>query len=172
MRSTICLVGAVAASALVVGAGVAGAAGTQAAKPTVLRCSLTLTTTPPVGTDAVLASDHGSQYGRHSCSTKGFGGGIVGDSFTVPDSGDTVGKITEYFRGGSIRGKFDLTPLPSEGISDTDFGRQSWEGTLSITGGTGVYKGIAPAKKKGTMTCTSPDSVHLKCKQAVKVVMP
>jgi hypothetical protein len=181
MRSRISLVGAaIAAGSLVIGVGFAGAASkhtaAKAVTPTAVKCKImTLTTTPPADSNVVLIGDAGTQYGRSFCAKSGFGAGIIADSFTVPDSGDTVGTYTEYFRAGTVFGKFDLTPLEGTGISDTGFGTQSWTGTITVRGGTGVYQGIARAQGKkgiGTMNCTSPDSVHLSCTETVKVLLP
>lgn len=176
----ICLVGvAIVAGSLVVGGGLAGAAststGTSAVKSTVLACKISMTTTPPAGSNVVLLAPRGNQYGPTHCSAKGFGPAAMADSFTVPDSGDTVGTYYEYFRAGTVYGKFDLTPLPGSGISSSSFQSQSWTGTLTVTGGTGIYKGIAPIKGKkgvGTMKCASPDSVHVTCNETVQVGLP
>lgn len=179
MRRRMCLVGvAISASSLVAGVGFAAAAGKSAAtavKPTALKCKIYMTTAPPAGSGVVLVAPQGKQYGPNRCATPGFGSGMIADTFTVPDSGDTVGTYYQYFRAGSVYGKFDLTPLPGNGISSSSFQSQSWAGTVTVTGGTGVYKGITHAKGKkgiGTMKCTSPDSVHLTCTQNVKVVLP
>jgi hypothetical protein len=99
----------------------------------------------------------------------------MADSFTVPESGDTVGTYYQYFRAGTVYGEFDLTPLPGTGISGTSFQSQSWTGTVTVTGGTGIYNGITRVKGKqgvGTMNCTSPDSVHVTCTERIKVVLP
>ena len=167
---------AVAAASLAVSAGMAVAAGakttTSATKPTLLRCKVSLTTEPPNGSNAVSQpASQGSQYGSVHCpKPAGFGGGVAADSFTVPDSGDTVGKYTEYFNAGTITGAFDLTPQESN-FTTTSFESQTWQGTVKVISGTGIYKGIK-GKKKGVMTCSSPDSVHLTCQVKVKVLLP
>jgi hypothetical protein len=174
-----CLVGvAISASSLVAGVGFAAAASKSAAtavKPTALKCKISMTTQPPPGSNVVLVAPQGSQYGATHCPTAGYGSGAIVDKFTVPDSGDTVGTYYQYFHAGTIYGKFDLTPLPGNGISSTSFQSQAWTGTVTVTGGTGVYKGITRAKGKkgiGTMHCTSPDSVHLTCTENMKVILP
>jgi hypothetical protein len=165
---------AVMAASLVVGVGMALAA--SSVKPTVLKCRILMTTTPPSGSNTVSQpSSQGSQYGPIRCPTAGFGGGIVQDSFTVPDSGDTVGTYTQYFKTGSVKGAFVLTPTESAPISTTNFDSQSWTGTVTVTGGTGVYtgiKGIKGKKNLGVLNCTSPDSVHITCAEKVKVNLP
>lgn len=142
------------------------AAGTQTLK---VECSLSPTTMPPPGSTAVVApAASGKQYGGMKCPQSGFYGGTFADTFQVPDSGDTQGVYVEYFNAGTIRGDFDLTP--TEGTFGS-FQSQSWTGTISVTGGTGVYRGIT-ASHPGTMDCTSPDSVHLTCTENITVDMP
>ena len=174
-----CLVGAaICASSLVAGAGFASAASNSAAtavKRITLNCKIDMTTVPPAGSNVVLVAPQGKQYGPDRCATAGFGSGIIANTFTVPDSGDTVGVFSQYFRAGGIFGKFDLTPLQGTGISPTSFQSQAWTGTVTVTGGTGIYSGITHAKGKkgiGRMHCTSPDSVHLSCTDSVNVVLP
>lgn len=167
---------AVMATSLAVGVGMAFAAspsGSSKVKPTVLKCKISMATSPPSGSNTVpQPSSQGSQYGPIHCPTTGFGGGVVSDSFTVPDSGDTVGTYTQYFHAGTVTGSFDLTPTEAPPISSSDFDSQSWTGTLKVTGGTGIYKGIKGKKGTGVLNCTSPDSVHLTCTEKVKVTLP
>ena len=60
--------------------------------------------------------------------------------------GDTVGTYVQYFGAGSITGKFDLTP--GEGALPTadNFLSTTYTGTVTVTGGTGVYAGIQGLK--------------------------
>ena len=168
------------AASLAVGVGFAGAASPKKSggkkttvKPTTLNCSVSMTTEPPAGSNTVdQPATQGSQYGPIHCGTAGFGGGIISDSFTVPDSGDTVGTYTEYWGAGSVKGAFDLTPQEQPSPFESgSFQSQTYQGTLTVTGGTGVYKGITGVKT-GTMNCTSPDTIHLSCTEKVKVKMP
>jgi hypothetical protein len=182
---------AVVAASLTIGVGFAGAAGAKkpaghaksghkksstkrsgknaAAASTTLHCSVSLTTEPVPGSAVVdQPAAQGNQYGPIHCPTAGFGGGVVADSFTVPDSGDTVAKYREYLGAGSIDGSFDLTPAESFDVSN--FSGQSWTGTVTVTGGTGTYRGITG--KGGTMNCISADSVHLTCTENVRVKLP
>jgi hypothetical protein len=149
---------------------------TPAVKPTALNCKISMSTQPPAGSNAVdQPASQGVQYGPTHCARKGFGHGVIADSFTVPDSGDTVGTYVQYFQAGSIVGKFDLTPNEGAPVSDATFQSQTWTGTVTVTGGTGVYKGIKSKKGKkgmGVLKCTSVDSVHLSCSEKVKVVLP
>jgi hypothetical protein len=168
---------AVMAASLAVGVGMAVAAapkssGKGAKKAITLRCTLSLTTEAAPGSNTVdQPASQGSQYGPIHCSPSAFGGGIEGDSFTVPDSGDTNGQYRQYFNAGSIKGAFTLTPQEAN-FGPTAFANQTWAGTVTITGGTGVYKGIKGKKGTGVLTCTSPDSVHLSCTEKIKVRMP
>jgi hypothetical protein len=167
---------AVAASSLVATGGLALAAGkpgTPKVKPVVLRCTFSLSTTPPAGQANVdQPPAQGNQYGPVHCPRKGFGGGIEADTFTVPDTGDTVGTYWDYLKNGSVTGKFDLTPNEGAPLTGDNFTAQTWTGTVTLTGGTGIYKGIKGKKGTGVITCTSPDSVHLSCHSKVKVFLP
>jgi hypothetical protein len=134
-----------------------------------LKCKVELIAAAPEGTNVVdQPPTQGSQYGPVKChpvGAVGFGGGVESTSFNVPDSGDTVGKYTQYFKAGSVKGTFDLTPQESD-FSSTNFTAQSWQGTVKVLSGTGIYQGIK-GKKLGTMSCTSVDSVHLQCVEKV-----
>lgn len=152
-------------------AGMAMAAGTSTTKvkPIKLNCKVELIAAAPEGNNVVdQPPSQGNQYGPVNCrpfGPAGFGTGIVATKFNVPDSGDTVGKYTEYFKAGTVKGAFDLTPTESN-FSATSFAAQSWQGTVKVLSGTGVYQGIK-GKKVGTMNCTSVDSVHLHCVEKV-----
>ena len=168
-------------SAALLSAGGAGAlaassapkANTPKAKPVVLRCTMSLATVPPDGSATVdQPASQGAQYGKASCARKSFGAGVAADSFTVPDTGDTVARYWQYLAAGSIAGKFDLTPAEGAPLSGQSFTAQSWTGTVTIVSGTGIYRGIKGKKGTGTMTCSSPDSVHLTCHEKIKVFLP
>jgi len=171
VRRRICLVGtaiaAVPFAAAVIAISPANAA-SKAAKAVVLKCNISLSTAPPAGSNSVSQPpSSGNQYGAVHCPPKAlFGPGLEEDSFTVPDSGDMVGSYTQYFGAGSIHGTFDLSPQPGV-LSPTTFANEAWTGTVTVTGGTGVY---ARARgKNGTLTCTSPDTVHLTCVEKLKL---
>jgi hypothetical protein len=84
-----------------------------------------------------------------------------------------IGKYTQYFGDGSVRGTFDLVPQEGSGnLTPGSFTSQSWQGTLKIAGGTGAFKAVQGLKGKknlGTLSCTSPDTVHLTCTEKVKL---
>jgi hypothetical protein len=161
---------AIAAVPFVVGIGVAGAAANKTStkpKPVVLKCHMSLSTVPPPGSNTVdQPPSQGSSYGQVHCPS--IGGGVQQQSFNVPDSGDTVGKYWQYFGGGSIHGKFDISPQEGSGtLSSTSFESETWTGTVTVTGGTGTY--AKAVGKKGTLTCTSDDTVHLTCTEKIKL---
>lgn len=174
MRRRICFAGtAVVAASLVIGVGIASAASsTSGVKPIVLKCHIALATAPPAGSAAVAQPPSGgNQAGPIHCPTATFGPGVEWDTFTVPDTGDTVGTYVQYFDAGSIHGTFDLTPSEGSGnLTGVSFESQSWTGTVNVLGGTGVYKGTKSKKGTGTLTCTSPDSVHVTCVEKVKII--
>jgi hypothetical protein len=172
VKRRICLVGtAIAAVPFAVGLSVATAATKSTTKPAtkgiVVKCHLSLGTVPPPGSPAVdQPPSQGSQYGNVHCAGSSFGFGVEKDTFKVPDSGDTVGKYVQYFGGGSIRGKFDLTPGEGD-LSSGSFTSETWTGTVTVTGGTGTL--AKAAGKKGVLKCTSGDSVHLTCTEKIKL---
>ena len=156
----------VGAATLALGA-VAASSAAAAGSTSVLRCTVKLTVAPPAGSGAVTQPPIGGwQSGPVHCGTKGFGGGVEGSSFTVPDSGDTVGSYTQYFSDGTIRGKFDLVPaLTSFGAN---FTLQQWVGKFTVTGGTGAFKAMHSVGK-GVIKCSSPDTVHTRCTERVRL---
>jgi hypothetical protein len=168
VRRRICLaVTVVGVAPLAVGVAVASAAPAKP-KAITLNCNVQLTASPLAGTNVVdQPPTQGWMYGPISCPRQGYGSGVEASSFTVPLSGDTVGSFTQYLSAGSIKGKFDLAP--QEDLSTSFFSSATWTGTLTVTGGTGVYKGIKSNRNAGTMTCSSDDTVHLMCTEKVKV---
>jgi hypothetical protein len=131
---------------------------------------MSLGTVPPADSNAVNQPQaSGSQYGPVHCPTAGFGGGLAGDSFTVPDSGDLVGKYTQYFKAGSITGSFDVSPQTSGSFGANSFSAGTWMGPIKITGGTGAYQGIKDKKGTGVLTCATQDSVHFTCHEKIKL---
>ena len=172
MKRAISLLAIVVVGGALVADATGALASTTKAKAVKLHCQLTLIQQPASGQDAVLPADSGDHYGRITCP-HGFGGGVIHDSFRVPDSGDTVAKYVAYFNRGTFSGTFDLTPGGGQELSDTSFQSESWTGTMTVRGGSGIYRGIALAKSgKGKLTCTSPDTVHLKCRETISLVLP
>lgn len=172
MGRRICLLGtALAAVPLAVGISVAAAAAksTPAPKAIVVKCHISLGTIPPPGSPSVdQPPANGAQYGTIHCPGNSFGWGVMKDTFKVPDSGDTLGTYAQYFGGGSLRGKFDLTPSEGSGtLSSTSFESEAWTGTVTVVGGTGNLANATG--KTGIIKCTSGDSVHLNCTEKIKL---
>jgi hypothetical protein len=174
VKRRISLVAAIAAAgSLSIGVGLSAAAAAHAPRPTLLKCSITLSTVPPGGQAIVdQPPTQGDQYGPSHCKGKGLGWGVEATKFTVPDSGDTVGSYVQYLHGGTITGAFDLTPDEAQPIDSTNFLSNSWTGTVTVTGGTGIYKGIKAKRGSGVLTCVTTDSVHLTCKEKIKAFLP
>jgi len=171
VRRRICLVSAaLTASPLAFGVAPALAAkGTTAPKkkPVVVKPVITTCTTKtgvmisPTGTAVTPPVQAGHEYGTASCGNV-LGHGIQGDTFNIADSGDTVATYTLWFRAGTIRGKYDLTPQEQS----FNFLTASYLGTISVTGGTGQFFG---AKGAGTMTCATADGIHTTCTDKLKL---
>lgn len=172
MRRRICL------AAMVVGAGPLAAgslvASAAAATPSVivLKCTARMTAAPVAGTNVVDQPPTGGwMYGPIACPRQGFGRGIEASSFTVPLSGDTIGSFTQYLSAGSIKGSFNLVPQEGGPVT-SNFESADWVGEFTVTGGTGIYKGIKSNRNAGKLTCSSTDTVHLVCAEKVRVKVP
>jgi hypothetical protein len=139
--------------------GVAAAAAKKSTKvkPTTVYCRTNVGVMIPAGaTDITPPALQGTEYGSASCGK--LGDGAQADKFTVPGSGDTLAKFTWYLPTGTLTGTYDLTP--QEGSLGTGFASVSYLGTLKVTHGTGTLAGVTGV---GTMTCSSPDSIHTSC---------
>jgi hypothetical protein len=170
VKRRICLaLTALAAVAVAVGISV-NAAGAKTAPPSktiLVKCHISLGTVPPAGSPTVdQPPEKGTAYGPARCNL--LGSGVMQLNFKVPDSGDTVGKYWQYFNNGTVHGSFDLSPTEANGaLSSSSFSNEAWEGKITVTGGTGAFSGVAA--KKGTMKCTSGDTVHLTCTEKIKL---
>lgn len=154
--------------AVFVGTALAASPSKAKTKTVVFNCHINLTTEAPPGQQAVdVPPSRGTQYGLAHCGS--FGGAVQAASFKVPDSGDMVGGYAQYFNAGTLHGKFDLQPLTGLEPSSTTFESQDWAGTVTVTGGTGTW--AKASGKKGTLKCTSPDSVHLRCTEKIKLAL-
>jgi hypothetical protein len=129
-------------------------------------CKLALTTVIPGGTNAVLpGSQSGTNAGSTSC--QGLGAGISRQSFSLNTSGDLTGKIQHWFGAGTVFGTYTLSPsAPSGPPTSTNFGQAAYSGTVKITGGGGGLKGTTGTAK---LSCTTNDSVHYSCTEALKL---
>jgi hypothetical protein len=160
------------AGLLALGVTTAIAASHHTAKPKVKPFKpFTVTCTTNVGimiaqgdTGVVPPADQGSEYGPASCGGK-LGQGIQSDTFTVPDSGDSVANWTMHFDTGTVHGAYDLTPQEGS-FTGANFTEVDYTGTMTLTGGTGVFRG---AVGHGTMVCKTLDGIHTSCVDTVKV---
>jgi len=146
--------------------GVAAAAAKQSkkvkVKPTTVYCRTNVSVQVPAGaTDIVPPPTQGAEYGPAACGR--LGNGVQADTFTVPASGDTLAKFTWYLSTGTVTGTYDLTP--QEGT--LNFLSVTYTGVLKVTGGTGPFVGL---KGTGTMTCSTPDSVHTSCTDKLALI--
>jgi hypothetical protein len=167
-------------AALAVGLLVIGATSALGAKPVAratprpvkfkVTCKSSVGDVPAAGDNSVVPPvDQGWQYGAVQCG-KVFGRGIAANKFALQDSGDLEGTWSQYYRVGTIRGKFAMTPADTgPPSSPTTFAAISYAGTATVDGGTGAYR---KAKGKGTMKCSSTDGVHFTCTDTVKVALP
>jgi hypothetical protein len=130
-----------------------------------------VTTAIPAGDTQVIApTSDGTQYGAVHCN-KGLGSGVQTDTFTTLDSGNVRGLYTLYLATGTVHGKFNLTPAEGPPLTTGTFQSAFYTETLTVTGGTGAYL-HAKSKGVGTLTCSSPDDVHMSCADKFKVVNP
>jgi hypothetical protein len=161
------LVGAVAAwPAISAAAATQGKKVSKTQKMTKVTCKLELNVQPAPGqTDVTPADESGARYGAVHCG-KVLGQGVEQDSFAFLTSGDLQGKYKQYFGTGSAHGAFTLTPGDSPPPTSTTFSTATYTGTYTITGGTGAY---AKALGKGTVSCTTQDSVHFSCTEKIKL---
>jgi hypothetical protein len=98
-----------------------------------------------------------------------LGTGVESETLLLDDSGNLTGTYTMYFPTGSVHGTYALTPGDSLPSGPTTFDSATYTGTATATGGTGIYKhGVG----HGTLTCSTPDSVHLSCRGQLKLTLP
>jgi hypothetical protein len=176
----ICLIAlAITASSLAVGfaVGTAGAKTHHKTTPTPkpvpvkvkLTCTVSETLAPPTGSDAVTPPvSSGTMYGSSSCNAP-VGAGLGSATQTLADSGDLTGKWWHYGKTGAIEGTYDWTQSQSQQSNPTSFFSEAYTGTMTVTKGTGAFKG---ATGTGTSTCNTPDSVHFSCTETIKLTLP
>lgn len=177
VRRRICLVGAaLAACSLTAGLAIASAAGANTVKASkkpvtfTVTCKTTVTTALPAGeTQYTPPIQQGTDYGSVTCSGTRLRSGVQWDTWTIPDSGDTVGRFRQYFNAGTVHGTFDLTPGESAPPTQDNLAATNYTGTVSVLSGTGVYWGITG---HGTSVCASPDDIHLSCTVKLKLKLP
>jgi hypothetical protein len=163
---------AIAAGALALGGGAASAAKPKTHKtpvpkpvPVSVTCKINVTAVAPAGQPTFIpASETGDEFGTSSCPGA-EGKGAAHMTFSLQDDGDLTGSFWEWFGTGSVHGTYVLTPSQPATLNPNNFASSDFAGTLQVTGGTGAFK---PAVGKGTLTCTSPDSVHFSCSAPIK----
>lgn len=127
------------------------------------RCTTNTTIAVANGDLSVLPPvTDGTAWGFANCPK--VGSGIERDKFTVPDSGNTEAKFQMYFPSGTASGTYELVPNSDQ----LNFLAASWTGTMKVLHGTGALKGITGT---GTMTCSSPDQVHILCHDSLKLAV-
>jgi hypothetical protein len=173
----ICLLGAAIAGVLVLGVASALAATTGTSKTkttksapgTKVACVAALSLQVPANdTNVTAAEQSGVQGGAVVCG-KPLGRGVEAETFSTANSGDLVGKWQQWFNTGTVYGAFTLTPSDSQPPTSQSFSAASYTGTYTIKGGTGTD---SKATGKGTLKCTTKDSVHFACKESGRVVLP
>ena len=132
-------------------------------------CKLSLTTVAPPGAPGVTAgTTSGINFGKSSCSAARPG--VARQVFAIDTAGDMTGKIQQWFATGSVYGTFQLTAASLTGPpTATSFGKAAYSGTVKLTGASGMMKGITGM---GTMTCSTPDSLHFTCKEKLTLSLP
>jgi hypothetical protein len=134
---------------------------------TKVSCQLTLVLQPAANDVSIVPGTSGSQSGTAKCPAP-VGRGVQTDKYSTDDSGDITAPYTQWFKGGTLAGQYKLIPTgggqPSAG--NNTFGAQSYAGTLTVTGGSGGWKGAAGQAK---LACATADGVHLICTEALAV---
>ena len=125
-------------------------------------CKLSLTTVAPAGSDGVEAgTTSGANFGNARCASARPG--VARQMFAIDTAGDMSGKLQQWFATGSLSGTFQLTAQSSSAPPTANsFGKAAYAGKVTVSGGSGMMKGITGS---GTMTCTTPDSLHYTCKE-------
>lgn len=141
VRAGVLLVGC--AGVMVVALNVAGASAKASAKKQRISCTATA-----YNVDYPKLS--GLAFGQLKC-TKPFGAGVQMAHNTTTIVGSKVhvtGSFTNFFDAGTTSGKVKMSGSFSPGAVMV-------KGTVTITGGTGVYKGI---KGTGPLSCKTTDA--------------
>ena len=133
-----------------------------------VTCDIAAVTAIPTGKTSVSPPvESGRQYGHIGCG-KPLGVGVEANQFKRMDSGDLQGPYRQYFAGGTVRGVYDLAPDEGQPPSPTTFTSESYVGTITVLGGTGVYR---QAKGPGTLKCSTDDGVHLHCTEKLTLTL-
>lgn len=134
-----------------------------------VSCKLSLTTVAPPGSSGVEAgTTSGANFGNSTCSSARPG--VARQVFAIDTAGDMSGKVQQWFATGSVYGNFQLTAVSlSAPPTAGSFGKAKYSGTVTITGASGMMKGISGS---GTMACTTPDSLHYTCTEKLALTRP
>jgi hypothetical protein len=132
-----------------------------------VSCKPSLTVQIPAGESALTqGAPTGTMLGSSSCGKPLFQG-LTRTSYTLDNSGDLTGPLTQFFKNGTITGTFDLSPSQASGPpTTTSFTEANFAGTVKITGGSEALKGVTGT---GTIKCTTADEVHYSCSDTVKL---
>jgi hypothetical protein len=145
---------------------------TPAPKPVkvTVTCTVNESVQVPAGSLAVTPPvDSGTQDGSAGCGSP-VGSGVTTSTMTLQDTGDLTGKYWIYGPAGSLHGSYDLTQSANQPPSNPlSFFAAAYDGTLTVTGGTGALKG---ATGHGTSTCLTPDGVHMTCQEKLHLTLP
>ena len=162
MRRLIAVASCLVALAVTAGAAAATKRIAKSAKQVTIACTTSVGVMVAEGDTGVAPPvAQGTEYGTAHCSG-GIGNGVQRDLFRIPESGNTLANVIWYFRGGSISGKYELTP--QEG--SFNFLQADSTGKLTVTGGGGAYRGV---KGAGTIVCHTDDGIHTRCINRLKV---
>jgi hypothetical protein len=123
----------------------------------------------PTGATAVTAGAVQGTYAGHAGCGAPLWSGVASSPFTIDASGDVNATFKEYLATGTLSGAYSLAITDQSPPTQTTFAATSYAGTVTVTGGSGVYRGVTGA---GTLTCTTPDSIHLSCKEKLKLALP
>jgi hypothetical protein len=160
----ICLAGAVVAAVLILV--VSSALAAKKATGTKFTCHAAVTLQVPGGDNAVTPdAQSGSLAGPASCA-KLLGKGVTVLQYTMADSGNLVGKWQQWFNTGTLYGSFSLTPSDNQPTAVDSFSAASYSGRFVIKNGHGAG---ARATGKGTIKCSTKDSVHFTCSESGRV---
>ncbi len=123
-------------------------------------CKLSLVTQIPSNDTSVLAgADAGTQFGFAGCGAP-LSRGVEHDTFSLETSGNLTGIYQQWYGAGSVFGTYTLAPSAGQPPSSTTFTAESYTGTSTVHGGSGLLKG---ASGKATLTCSTLEAAHYSC---------
>ena len=137
-------------------------------KPVTTRiaCKLKIATQIPGDDVTVTPGQTGVQYGTAGC---GKLRGVESDTFAVDDAGNMVAPFTLWFKGGTLSGRFTLTPTVQGPPTSSGFSAERYAGTAKITGGSVTWHN---ATGSGTLKCSTRDGANFSCTESLRVTTP